>query len=82
MTNRAATPTHGENLIGPCSQVHDNFTIGVNRKILIDLFTLLSPLVSRPVTWRDFALLHTHGPNCSIVLFNYNVFDDDLIRYL
>ena len=27
----------GENLIDPCSQVHDNFTLGVNRKILIDL---------------------------------------------
>ena len=45
-------------------------------------FTLLSPLVSRPVTWRDFALLHRHGANCSITLFSYNVFDDNLIRYL
>ena len=28
---------YGENLIAPCSRVHDNFTMGVNRKILINL---------------------------------------------
>ena len=32
---------YGENLISPCSQVHDNFTMGVNRKILINLIYLL-----------------------------------------
>ena len=31
---------YGENLIAPCSQVHDNFTMGVNRKILINLIYL------------------------------------------
>ena len=29
-----------ENLIARCSQVHDNFTMGVNRKILINLIYL------------------------------------------
>ena len=33
---------YGGNLIAPCSQVHDNFTLGVNRKILINLIYLLS----------------------------------------
>ena len=33
-------PTYGENLIARCSQVHDNFTMGVNRKILINLIYL------------------------------------------
>ena len=32
--------TYGENLIARCSQVHDNFTMGVNRKILINLIYL------------------------------------------
>ena len=32
--------SYGENLIAPCSQVHDNFTMGVNRKILINLIYL------------------------------------------
>ena len=31
---------YGENLIALCSQVHDNFTMGVNRKILISLIYL------------------------------------------
>ena len=31
---------YGENLIARCSQVHDNFTMGVNRKILINLIYL------------------------------------------
>ena len=31
---------YGENLIAPCSQVHENFTMGVNRKILINLMYL------------------------------------------
>ena len=35
-----ADPTYGENLIARCSQVHDNFTMGVNRKILINLIYL------------------------------------------
>ena len=33
---------YGENLIAPCSQVHDNFTMGVNRKILINLIYLFT----------------------------------------
>ena len=32
---------YGENLIARCSQVHDNFTMGVNRKILINLIYLV-----------------------------------------
>ena len=32
--------TYGENLIARCSQVHDNFTMGVNRRILINLIYL------------------------------------------
>ena len=32
--------SYGEDLIAPCSQVHDNFTKGVNRKILINLIYL------------------------------------------
>ena len=32
--------SYGENLIARCSQVHDNFTMGVNRKILINLIYL------------------------------------------
>ena len=32
--------SYGENLIAPCSQVHNNFTMGVNRKILINLIYL------------------------------------------
>ena len=32
--------TYRENLIARCSQVHDNFTMGVNRKILINLIYL------------------------------------------
>ena len=44
--------------------------------------TLISPLVSQPVTWRDLALLHAHGANCGTTLLNYKVFDDNLIRYL
>ena len=34
------TQAYGENLIARCSQVHDNFTMGVNRKILINLIYL------------------------------------------
>ena len=34
------TLTYGENLIARCSQVHDNFTMGVSRKILINLIYL------------------------------------------
>lgn len=45
-------------------------------------FTLLSPLVSQPVIWRDFALLRTHGANCCNTLLNYKVFDNNLITYL
>ena len=48
----------------------------------IDLFTFVSPLVSKPVTWRDFALLHTHGLNCRLTLLNNIGFDNNLIRYL
>ena len=32
--------SYGENLIAPCSQVHDNFTMGVDRKILVKLIYL------------------------------------------
>ena len=35
-----ALESYGENLIAPCSQVHDNFTMGVNRKILTNLIYL------------------------------------------
>ena len=45
-------------------------------------FTLLSPLVSKAVTWRDFALPHTHEANCRLILLNDMNFDNDLIIYL
>ena len=32
--------SYGKNLIAPCSQVHDNSNMGVNRKILINLIYL------------------------------------------
>ena len=38
--SRAKGKTYGENLIARCSQVHDNFTMGVNWKILINLIYL------------------------------------------
>ena len=37
---------YGENLIAPCSQVHDNFIIGVNRKFVINLMYLFIPETS------------------------------------
>ena len=32
-----------KNLIAPCSQVHDNFTMGVNRKTFMNLIYLFYP---------------------------------------
>ena len=51
---------YGENLIAPCSQVHDNFSMGVNSKILIYLIYLfIQKHTLRVQTGFDY-LLFTH----------------------
>ena len=58
---------YGENLIARCSQVHGNFTMGVNRKILINLIYLF---------------IHETYFMCALVIYYLPIIDMYFLNFL